>query len=35
MLSQPVGKKEEDYVKWQDHARKDVEQGFGVLQAKF
>jgi hypothetical protein len=34
-LSQPVGKSEEDYAKWQEKTRKDVERGFGVLQAKF
>jgi hypothetical protein len=34
-LSQPVGIKQEQYSKWQEKTRKDVERGFGVLQSKF
>jgi hypothetical protein len=34
-LSQPVGKKQENYSKWQEATRKDVKRGFGVLQSKF
>jgi hypothetical protein len=34
-LSQPVGQAEQDYASWQEKTRKDVERGFGVLQAKF
>jgi hypothetical protein len=34
-LSQPVGKKQQNYAKWQEKTRKDIERGFGVLQSKF
>jgi hypothetical protein len=34
-LSQPIGKKQENYSKWQEKTRKDIERAFGVLQAKF
>jgi hypothetical protein len=30
-----MGRKQENYSKWQEKTRKDVEQGFGVLQSKF
>jgi hypothetical protein len=34
-LSQPMGRKQENYAKWQERTRKDIERAFGVLQSKF
>jgi hypothetical protein len=34
-LSQPLDKEQANYAKWQEKTRKDVKQGFGILQSKF
>ena len=34
-IQEPVGRNASTYARWQESARKDVEQAFGVLQRKF
>jgi hypothetical protein len=34
-FQEPTNQSEQDFTRWQEGARKDVERAFGVLQAKF